>query len=557
MPTNRTLQAASSILQKANRISSKALFLKECLEVFVNLFDCALAIAWFSSGNFYRHVKTSKNSFSKSHANDLLTHNFSEHVPRTENFPVKLIQMLTNTLPISDTGLSWQNGIFWTSDIDKVLSENRFLNAELSNIVDVTGKDQSSLMLSVCESKSDGLGILILSMGKINYFTPPQISTFESISEVFEIAFRNWYTNLVLQERVKELNCLYQMARLDETAEKPLEEVLREIVRIVPSAWLYPEDATVRITLDNHFFSESDFPEEQPKLVTNIIVNGLLRGKIEVAYRQKHPSLDEGPFLQEERKLLDTLARELAQIIDRKLFEKEKTEILNRLKHADRLRMIGKLSASVAHEINEPLTALLGYAQLAAKCPGLPDQAQADIDKIISTSLHAREIIRKLMMFARKIPTSIGEVDINDILKESLYYFEARCKKEKINVELCLSQNLPRMRGDLNQLRQVFSNLIINAIQAMPEGGQLIIETLENEGEILVKVQDTGCGMNREVIEKIFIPFFTTKPSHQGTGLGLPVVQEIVTAHSGTVSVNTELGSGTGFELRFPGMKPL
>jgi signal transduction histidine kinase len=552
MPTNRTLQAASAILQKANRISSKTLFLKECLEVLVNFFDCTLAIAWFSSGDFYRHVTASEHSPTKSHTND-----FSTHVPRAKNFPEKLIHMIRNTSPAPDTGLSWRNGIFSIGNVDKVLSEKRFLPVELSNIVDVTGRDQPSLMLSVCDTKSDGPGVVILSMNESNYFTPSQISSFESISEVFEIAFRNWYTNLGLRERVKELNCLYRMARLDETAEKSLEEVLREIVSIVPSAWLYPEDASVRITLDDHLFSESDFPENRSKLAADIVVNGLLRGKIEVAYCQKHPLLDEGPFLQEERRLLDTLARELGQIIDRKLFEKEKTDILNRLKHADRLRMIGKLSASVAHEINEPLTALLGYAQLAAKCPGLPDQAQADIDKIIATSLHAREIIRKLMMFARKIPINIGEVDINDILKESLYSFETRCRKEKIDIELCLSQNLPRMRGDFNQLRQVFSNLIMNAIQAMPEGGRLTIETREYRGEIFIKIQDTGCGMNRDVMEKIFIPFFTTKPRHQGTGLGLPVVQEIVTAHNGTINTNSKPGSGTSFELRFPSMKPL
>jgi signal transduction histidine kinase len=97
----------------------------------------------------------------------------------------------------------------------------------------------------------------------------------------------------------------------------------------------------------------------------------------------------------------------------------------------------------------------------------------------------------------------------------------------------------------------------MNAIQAMPEGGRLTIETREYRGEIFIKIQDTGCGMNRDVMEKIFIPFFTTKPRHQGTGLGLPVVQEIVTAHNGTINTNSKPGSGTSFELRFPSMKPL
>ncbi|MBN2570435.1 MAG: GHKL domain-containing protein [Deltaproteobacteria bacterium] len=557
MFTNRTLQAASAILHKANHIPSKALFFKECLEILVDLFDCTVAVAWFSSGGFYRHFKMSTKSSANPHCPDHSPQDISSHIPNAANFPESLINMIRSTSPAPDSSLKWRNGICWTGDADKVLSEKRFLEAGLSYIADAVGKDQSSLMLSVFDTKSDGLGIVILSVDGINYFTPPQISAFARISAIFENAFFNWHTNLVLQERVKELNCMYRMARIDETAKKSLEEVLLEIIEIVPSAWLYPEDAYVRIKLDEHFFQKSDFPENQPKLVADIVLNGLRHGKIEVAYRQEHPSLDEGPFLLEERKLLDTLARELALIIDRKLFEKEKMEIIDRLKHADRLNMIGQLSAAVAHEINEPLTALLGYAQLAAKCPGLPHQAQTDIDKIISTSLHAREIVRKLLMFARKMPSRIGDVDANDILKESLHFFEARCEKEKIAVELRLSQNLPAIRGDLGQLRQVFSNLMLNAIQAMPAGGQLHIETREDGKEILVTVQDNGCGMKREVMEKIFIPFFTTKPHYQGTGLGLPVVQEIVAAHGGTVNVQSEPGSGTRFDLRFPFMGPL
>jgi len=554
MVTDKALQAVSAILLKANQSNSKALFIKECLEILIDLFDCAVASIWFSGGGLYQCARTGLKSPSISPPENSSPETFSMNIRMVKNFPENLIDRLCNSSPLPAFGFNCCNGICWTGDIHQAISENRFSEGELSIIADMAGKDGSSLLLSAVSTRIDGPGILLLSSNTDDHFTPARISVFKGVLPILETAFLNWHTHLALQERVKELTCLYRMARVDETAKKTLEEILREIVGIVPSAWLYPEDACVRIKLDEHLFPETGFPEDQPKLAADIVLNGICRGMIEIAYRREHPLLDEGPFLQEERKLLDVLAMELTLIIERKLFEKEKTEIIDRLKHADRLNMIGQLSAAVAHEINEPLTALLGYGQLAAKCPGLPKQAQADIDKIISTSLHTREIVRKLLMFARKMPSRVGEVDVNDVLTESLHFFEARCEKEKIVVELCLSQNLPPIRGDLSQLRQVFSNLMLNAIQAMPAGGQLFLETRKCEAAILVAVQDTGCGMSREIMEKIFIPFFTTKPHYQGTGLGLPVVQEIVAAHGGAVSVQSEPGRGTRFDLRFPGM---
>ena len=128
--------------------------------------------------------------------------------------------MIRSTTPAPDFGLSWRNGICWTGDVDRVLSESRFLEVGFSVIADMAGKGQSSLMASVFDIKGDGLGILLLSMGGIDYFTPSQISGFEGISAIFETAFFNWHTNKALQERIKELTCLYRMARVDDTSKK-------------------------------------------------------------------------------------------------------------------------------------------------------------------------------------------------------------------------------------------------------------------------------------------------------------------------------------------------
>jgi signal transduction histidine kinase len=220
--------------------------------------------------------------------------------------------------------------------------------------------------------------------------------------------------------------------------------------------------------------------------------------------------------------------------------------------HADRLATIGQLAAGVAHELNEPLSNILGFSQLIKKCPGLPDQAQQDIEKTIIASLHAREIVKKLMLFARRMPPHKIQVNLNQLVEEGLYFLESRCTKEGIELVQALSPDLPEIIADPAQLTQVLVNLTVNAVQAMPQGGKLTVSTYVKEGYISLVVEDNGTGMSEEVKKNIFIPFFTTKDVHQGTGLGLPVVHGIVSSHGGSIKVESQLGSGSRFEVKLP-----
>jgi len=131
-------------------------------------------------------------------------------------------------------------------------------------------------------------------------------------------------------------------------------------------------------------------------------------------------------------------------------------------------------------------------------------------------------------------------------------FLESRCAREGIKLVRQLSSDLPLITGDASQLHQVLVNLVVNAIQAMPSGGILTIETTRDKDEVLLSVQDTGTGMSEDVLKQIFIPFFTTKQVGQGTGLGLAVVHGIVTSHGGTIHVDSEVGQGTRFEVRLP-----
>lgn len=355
-----------------------------------------------------------------------------------------------------------------------------------------------------------------------------------------------------LQERVKELTCLYSLAKLIERPGISLEEILEGIVKLLPPAWLYPEIASARIILDGHSYSTPNFQDGEQKQSADIVVAEEPRGSIEVVYSEKKPELDEGPFLLEERNLIEAIAREIALIIERKQTEEDKERLQEQLRHADRLATIGQLSAGIAHELNEPIGSILGFAQLVKKYPELSEQAMQDIEKITKASLHAREVVKKLMLFARQMPPRKIRLNLNQVIEEGLYFLEARCVKEGIKVARSLSPNLPEIIADSAQMTQVLVNIVVNAIQAMPGGGKLTLRTNAADRFVSLTVEDTGVGMSEKVVKQVFLPFFTTKDVGQGTGLGLPVVHGIITSHGGSINVDSKVGQGTKFEIQLP-----
>lgn len=354
------------------------------------------------------------------------------------------------------------------------------------------------------------------------------------------------------RERIKELTCLYGIAQIARHPEKPLEEILQVIVDLLPPAWHYPEITLARIVLDDRCFISSPFCPDCQRQSADIFVNGIRRGFIEIGYSEPKRELDEGPFLKEERSLLNEIARQTTLILERKQAEEDKVKLYTQLRHADRLATIGMLAAGVAHELNEPLGNILGYAQLAGKCAGLPESARLDIEKIETASLNAREIIQKLLIFSRQVRPDKRLIDLNHIVEEGLFFFKARCAKESVELVCNLCTSLPEIIANPVQLNQVLVNLVVNALQSMSGAGKIIIETRIEGSWVCLIVEDNGPGMNKEVLDKIFIPFFTTKEVGQGTGLGLPVVHGIITAHNGSIQVESSVGQGSRFEIRLP-----
>ncbi|MBS3906253.1 MAG: hypothetical protein KGZ49_04360 [Syntrophaceae bacterium] len=476
-----------------------------------------------------------------------------EIIPGPEDDP-DLICLCNNIIrgQVEPSPLLTENGSFLTGHSKKPFSLRlkTFKNSH-DREFKISGHHPSLILIPLSVNQKS-IGLLQLKSKAINYFKKDKIELYEGLARSLEIAAAHRDAQIDLRERVKELTCLYGIARLVSRPGITLEGILRGIVELLPSAWLYPEIACARIVMDGHSYSTPHFQEGRWRQAADIVVNEEARGQVEIFYGEERPELDEGPFMREERNLLDTVAKEVAIIVVRRQAEQEKLELQEQLRHAERLATIGQLSAGVAHELNEPLGNILGFAQLAKKCPGLPKQAEWDIEKVLTASLNARAVVKKLLIFARKLPPRKTNVNLNRLVEEGIHFFESRCANEGIELLRSLSPDLPEIPADPAQLNQVIINLIINAFQAMETGGRLTIRTLAGKEHISLIVEDTGIGMDEEVMKQIFTPFFTTKDVGQGTGLGLPVVHGIVTSHGGSIKIESKLNQGSRFEIQLP-----
>jgi two-component system NtrC family sensor kinase len=438
------------------------------------------------------------------------------------------------------------HGSFWTGDVGDVLPGRAPKGAfgMLAN--------SGSLALIPFAVDRSNCGLLRLECARQGAFAPEMIESYEAVVETIGLAIAERRAQAALRERVKELACLYSISRVVENSEEGPDEALPRIVALLPPAWQFPDVTVARINLDGKEHATADLEQARSRQVTNIVVNGVVRGKVEVGYVEEVPHAVNGPFLLEEGHLLEAVAREIGEFIERRDAAAERSKLEDQLRHADRLATIGQLVAGVAHEINEPLGSILGFAQLARKDRGLAPGTGKDLDRIVAGCLQAREIVNKLKLFARQAPIQKARVSVPDIVTEALSLVEGRCASGGIEIERRMEKGAPFVLADPVQLKQVLVNLAVNAVQAMPHGGKLTIITRSEPNATVIEVQDTGIGMTEDIVSKIFNPFFTTKDVGEGTGLGLSVVHGIVTAHGGTIEVESEADEGAKFTVRLP-----
>jgi signal transduction histidine kinase len=236
----------------------------------------------------------------------------------------------------------------------------------------------------------------------------------------------------------------------------------------------------------------------------------------------------------------------------REIQKRQEQKILKQqedLFRADRLSLLGKLAAGLAHEIKNPLAGLLGSAEILRKDMG-EGHPKAEFAHIIETEL--KRLNRKLnefLSFARVKPLELLPNNLNDIIEATLTILASQLERLNISMEKNLNPDLPLVSMDAEQMKQVVLNLMLNGIEAMPAGGRLGISTAVNENMLEIQISDNGPGIPPAIIDKIFDPFFTKKP--KGTGLGLAVAKQIIDRHKGDITVESGK-KGTQFLLRIP-----
>ena len=230
----------------------------------------------------------------------------------------------------------------------------------------------------------------------------------------------------------------------------------------------------------------------------------------------------------------------------------ERSALENQLIQAEKLSSIGLLAAGVAHEVNTPLAVISSYAQILARQVAETPKTAEILDKITSQTFRASEIVNSLLNFSRTSGSEKIPLDLSRTINETLEMVTPQLRQGHIAVETNLAPEASGVLGNAGQLQQVFLNLILNARDAMPDGGRLIVSTRERGGMACVSIRDTGSGMTADQARHVFDPFFTTKGPKRGTGLGLAVSYGIIQEHSGTITVDSRPGEGSTFSVEIP-----
>ncbi|HID64440.1 MAG TPA: response regulator [Anaerolineae bacterium] len=320
---------------------------------------------------------------------------------------------------------------------------------------------------------------------------------------------------------------------------------------------------------------QSTQDEETLKVKTGYLVKSLvnvpLKAKDEViGVLAVNNKISSRPFTDNDMYLLSALADYATiAIVNAQLFEEtkrwskelerkveERTRELQaaqeQLLQSEKLASIGQLAAGVAHEINNPMGVILGFAQGILKTLPEDDPLKKPLSTIEKESLRCKRIVQNLLDFARHSEPTPHPTDINELVDVSCELVEHQISLHNVKLVKGYDPALPPIMADPHQLQQVFINIMLNAYQAMPDGGTLHITTRTVGSELQVIFTDTGTGIPPESVQNIFDPFFTTKEVGEGTGLGLSVSYGIVKAHGGDIEVDSQVGKGTTFIIKLP-----
>jgi len=367
-----------------------------------------------------------------------------------------------------------------------------------------------------------------------------------------------------LKKRVRELQCLFEISRVVErTGGMSIPKIVEGWVQLLPGALRYPEIAYARIILDGRRYETSAVTDPAWKERVGIKVHGEAAGVVEVGYVEFPGCGIDRPLLEEESTLIRSVAQRLGRMAERikdaeRLQEKEE-ELRAKMTHLTRVAIAGQMAANIAHELNQPLTAITSYAEASRRILG---QKRPDVKKldealawIAEEALRAGEIIRHLRGLVRERQSLREEQDLNALIASIEHLASLYARLHNTQVSFDLAPDLPPVYADGVQIQQVALNLIRNGIDVASRsgrrGGRVVIRSRRpQEGEVQVSVEDDGRGLAKEDEEKVFSPFYTTK--EDGMGLGLAISKSIVNEHGGRIWYTPGDRSGTVFHFTLP-----
>jgi len=261
-------------------------------------------------------------------------------------------------------------------------------------------------------------------------------------------------------------------------------------------------------------------------------------------------------YIRKSSEKLEFANRQLAELsreLERGLHKEKKgrQQAQEQLRQTERLAELGTLASGMAHEIGTPMNVILGRAEYLMQRTQ-EEQTKKGLETIVTQVERITKIMNQLLTFARRRPSERQPIDLKQTVRDCLEILSERIMRHRIQVETDLEAALPPVRADQDHMSQVLLNLLINAVQAMPEGGRLRVGLAGADGHVKITVADSGHGISSEHLPKIFDPFFTTKEVGKGTGLGLTVVHGIIQEHGGSITAKSEPGQGTAFTITLP-----